>query len=217
MFASTDWTTISSLATAAGTLVLAVATFASVRSANYAARTAERAFQVGLRPLLFPSHLEDAAQKIRWGDDHWASLPGGRGTVETLDGAIYLAMSVRNVGAGIAVLHSWRAEQASLVPNSPMTRPDLGDFRPQTRDLYVPVGDMSFWQSAIREDEHGEIARLRSAISSGLGLYVDVLYSDHEGEQRTISRFFLSPPQETRKDWLCSVVRHWNLDRPDPR
>ena len=29
-----DWTTISSLATAAGTLVLGVATFASVRSAN---------------------------------------------------------------------------------------------------------------------------------------------------------------------------------------
>jgi hypothetical protein len=29
-----DWATISSLATAAGTLVLAVATFASVRSSN---------------------------------------------------------------------------------------------------------------------------------------------------------------------------------------
>jgi hypothetical protein len=31
-----DWTTISSLATAGGTLVLALATFASVRSANRA-------------------------------------------------------------------------------------------------------------------------------------------------------------------------------------
>ncbi len=36
-----DWTTISSLATAGGTRVLGLATFASVRSANRAARAAE--------------------------------------------------------------------------------------------------------------------------------------------------------------------------------
>jgi hypothetical protein len=48
-----DWVTISSLAAAGGTLVLAAATF-SVRSANRAARTAERALQVGLRPPCAP-------------------------------------------------------------------------------------------------------------------------------------------------------------------
>ena len=37
-----DWVTISSLATVSGTLVLAVATFASVRSANRAARKQTR-------------------------------------------------------------------------------------------------------------------------------------------------------------------------------
>ena len=47
----TDWATISSLATAGGTLVLAVATFASVRSANRAARAAEESLLDGLRPL----------------------------------------------------------------------------------------------------------------------------------------------------------------------
>jgi hypothetical protein len=54
-----DWVTISSLATAGGTLVLAAATFASVRSGNRSARIAERALQVGMRPLLTPSRLED--------------------------------------------------------------------------------------------------------------------------------------------------------------
>ena len=49
-----DWTTISSLTTGAGTLVLAIATFAAVRSANRAARVAEEALSVGLRPLLVP-------------------------------------------------------------------------------------------------------------------------------------------------------------------
>ena len=38
MTLAADWVTISALATAVGTLVLALATFASVRSANRAAR-----------------------------------------------------------------------------------------------------------------------------------------------------------------------------------
>jgi hypothetical protein len=41
------WNTVSSLATGVGTLVLAVATFASVRSANRAARAAERSLLAG--------------------------------------------------------------------------------------------------------------------------------------------------------------------------
>ena len=97
----TDWTTIASLATAGGTLVLALATFASVRSANRSARLAEYSMQIGIRPLLMPSRLEDVAQKIMWGDEHWALLEGAGATVELVDGNVYLAMSLRNSGSGI--------------------------------------------------------------------------------------------------------------------
>ena len=91
-----DWATISSLATAGGTLVLAVATFSSVRSANRSAGVAESAFQVNLRPLLFPSRLEDRSERIMWVDQHWADVPGGRASVEIEDNNIYLAVSLRN-------------------------------------------------------------------------------------------------------------------------
>ena len=53
--------TISALATATGTLILAAATFASVRSANRAARVAEQAFLMGQRPLVMQSRLDDPA------------------------------------------------------------------------------------------------------------------------------------------------------------
>ena len=69
-----NWETLASLGTAAGTLVLAVATFASVRSANRAARTAERSLLAGMRPLLVTSRLQDLAQKVMFGDEHWAML-----------------------------------------------------------------------------------------------------------------------------------------------
>lgn len=64
MVTAVDWATISSLATAAGTLVLAMATFAAVRSSNRSARLAEIALQEQRRPLLTASRLEDPRQKI---------------------------------------------------------------------------------------------------------------------------------------------------------
>ena len=102
-----DWSTAASLATAVGTLVLALATFVAVRAANRAARVAEYSMQIGIRPLLMPSRLEDPVQKIMWGDDFIAGLAGGTGIAQASDGAVHLAMSLRNSGSGIAVIHGW--------------------------------------------------------------------------------------------------------------
>ena len=100
-----DWTIVASLATAAGALVLAFATFAAVRSANRAARVAEFSMLVSIRPLLMHSRLDDPTQKISWGDEHWASLPGAKASAEVVDGNAYVATSLRNSGSGIAVIH----------------------------------------------------------------------------------------------------------------
>lgn len=208
-----DWTAIASLATAGGTLVLAVATFASVRSANRAARTAERALEVGLRPLLFPSRLEDSVQKIRWVDDHWFRLEGGRAGAELVDGNIYLSMSVRNAGTGVAVMHSWHVDPDFAPTHT--DQPSLDLFRSQSRDLYVPAGEIGFWQAAIRDAGDPLYDPLVAAIKERRNLIVDILYGDFESGQRTISRFLLSSGHE--EQWLCAVARHWFLDHADPR
>ena len=44
--------------------MLAVATFAAVRSANQAARTAEHSLLTALRPLFVPSRIQDDVQKV---------------------------------------------------------------------------------------------------------------------------------------------------------
>jgi hypothetical protein len=90
LFLATDWATISSLVTGAGTLVLAVATFAAVRSSNRASRIAEAALQEQRRPVLAPSRLDDPVQKLMFVDEHWISAAGGRAAVEQLDGSVYL-------------------------------------------------------------------------------------------------------------------------------
>ena len=214
-----DWVSVSAFATAGGTLVLAIATFASVRSANRSARTAERALQVNLRPLLFPSRLQDPPVKAMWVDRHWASIPGSRAHVEVSDDdVVYLAMSLRNVGQGMAVIHGW-----SISGNWQSAAGEHGDpdsFRLQGRDLYIPPGDHTFWQGALRDpsDQDEEGGALRTVITSREPFSIELLYGDHEGGQRTISRFGIVPRSEADEPgWMCTVARHWNLDRPDPR
>src|SRR3954452_16160696 len=102
-----DWVTISALASAGGTLVLAGVTVASVRSANRAARVAEQSLLAAQRPLLVPARVDDPPQKVGFADDVWLYAPGGQAAAATTDEAVYLAIAVRNVGTGIAVLHGW--------------------------------------------------------------------------------------------------------------
>ncbi len=217
MIANTDWATVASFATALGTLVLAVATFSAVRSSNRSARIAEEAFKVNLRPVLVTSRLDDPVQKIRWVDDHWARLEGSRASVELVDGSIYLGISVRNVGPGLGVIFGWSV-LTELVRTNEVPHAAPEDFRMQVRDLYIAPGDIGFWQAAIREAEDPAYAALSQDIRDVQPFTIDVLYGDHEGGQRTITRFGMIPMQ-TGDDtkWFPNVARHWNLDRPDPR
>jgi hypothetical protein len=208
-----SWSTVAELATAFGTLVLALATFVAVRAANRAARTAEYSMEIGIRPLLMPSRLTDSEQKIMWGDEHWARLSGSGAVAEVVDGYVYLAMSVRNSGSGVAVIHGWHLVLEQLTRDHAHAEPD--QFRPQLRDLYVAGDDVGFWQAAIRDRDDLEYGALLEAVRARRLFAVELLYSDHEGGQHAIGRFALAPLSDSQ--WLCSVLRHWNLDRPDPR
>jgi hypothetical protein len=212
-----DWATISSLATAGGTLVLAVATFAAVRSSNRSALIAEIALQEQRRPLLVQSRLDDPDQKIMFGDRHWVRVEGSHGMAEFVEGNVYLVMSLRNVGAGIGVCQGWSVRpglQRAVAEHVPEAQ-----FRAQMRDLYISGGDIGIWQGALRDandPSHGEVAE---AVRRREPVAVELLYSDQVGAQRTISRFSLIPfaQEDDQIRWIVSGTRHWYLDRAGPR
>jgi hypothetical protein len=217
-----DWVTISSLATAAGTLVLAVATFSSVRSANRSARVAERSLLVGLRPVLTPSREQDPVERIRFGDQQILNVHGHGGAIEEHQGNICMAIALRNGGTGLAVIHAWRARPREAGLSNPRAghldeQPDLDDFRRQQLDLYIPAGDTGYWQGAMRDPEepgyHEVLAALRDDDEQ---VQIDLLYGDHEGGQRAIVRLVVSqwPEMEGKRAY---VIRYWHLDRGDPR
>ncbi|HWD54464.1 MAG TPA: hypothetical protein VG346_05045 [Acidimicrobiales bacterium] len=216
MLAGLDWSTVATLATAVGTLVLAIATFAAVRSANRAARISEAAYRANLRPVLVTSRLDDPVQKIRWMDNHWARVEGSQASVEVTDENIYLAASLRNVGSGLAVPMGWSVMEGAQ--NSTVPHRDPEQFRMQTRDLLVAAGDVGFWQAAIRDHGDPDFKWLCRVVSEVQTFTLDLLYGDNEGGQRTITRFGMIPLQvDGNTRWYPSTARHWNLDRPDPR
>jgi hypothetical protein len=215
-----DWQTISSLATAGGTLVLAAATYSAVRSSNRAARSsdrsariAEQALLAGMRPLLVPSLADDPAQKVLWRDRHVIRLPGGRAVLETENDVIYLAIGLRNLGAGIALLHGWYPMPNRAFLSEPHA--DVDEFRRFTIDLYIAPGGAGYCEGAIRDPDdplHKDFMRL---VTERQPFTVDLLYGDQEGGQRTVSRFTILPAGDD--GWYSQVGKHWNLDRPDPR
>lgn len=245
-----NWATVADLATALGTLVLAVATFSAVKSANLTARVAQRSLLVGLRPVLMASRRDDSPQKVNFGDNKWVLIPGGGAVGEVggevgrhdaiagPDDPVYLAVALRNAGSGIAVLHGWRfyPEWHREDAHTP-----LEEFERQNRDLYIPVGDIGFWQGAFRDPADPRYEPARKVIEARQPWTVELLYGDHEGGQRCITRFTMLPRERhdqpaapeadpasdagadpatgpaTEKGWFASQSRHWNIDRPDPR
>ena len=214
----TDWATIASLLTAGGTLVLAVATFASVRSANRSARTservartAERSLLVGQRPLLVNSRLQDPRQKVQYREGIWLTVDGGTAELEVTDQAVYLAVSVRNVGTGLAVLHGWQVRVGLQTDRS---RPPLEEFTPQQLDIYVAPGDDGLWLSALRDPAADIFQAVADAVKAGEPLVIDLLYGDFGGGQRVITQFSL---RQSGERWLAQAIRHINVDQPDPR
>ena len=210
-----DWVTISSLATAGGTLVLALATFSSVKSANRSARVAERSLLAGQRPILIPTHDDDPPQMVRFGDGELIHVRGHAGTVELKRENLYMAIGVRNGGSGLALIHGWRIEVAEQTSNRP---PSTDDFRRQQRDIYIPPGETGYWQGAIRDRSDPDYEQIRSAMRSGARISVDLIYGDYEGGQRTIARIGLTRDADAeRDDYLAEVGRYWNIDGIDPR
>jgi hypothetical protein len=215
----TAWVTVADIGTAAGTVVLAGATFVAVRAAARSTRIAERALLAGQRPVLAPAGADDPAASVQFADGRVFPVGNGQALVQRDAGIIYLAIPLRNVGAGLATLRGYRlqGEPASRVAQDPQGAarhlrgdplPQPGTFSPQQRDLLISTGRPGFWQAALRDPGavlHKEIAQ---AIETLGRVTVDVLYEDHEGGQPSVTRFVLLPEAGS---WRCDATRYWSL------
>jgi hypothetical protein len=205
----TDWTvTAASAATAGGTLVLAIATFSYVRASQRAARATEAALLAGIRPLLLASRLEDPEQKISFVDEHFVRVGGGRAVIEVAGDVIYMVISLRNVGNGLAMLDRWNIAPERVLDE--LSPDGFGDFRRLTRDIYVPSGEHGFWQGALRDPQDPVFVEIEKAVRDRHVMTLDILYGDYTGGQRAVSRFSILPVGDDQ--WMAISGRHWNVD-----
>ena len=99
--------TLADIGTAVGTLILAGATFVSVRASARSTRIAERALLAGQRPVLAPAGPDDPAGSVQFADGRVFPLGNGQALVEQNAGVIYLAIPLCNAGAGLALLRGY--------------------------------------------------------------------------------------------------------------
>jgi hypothetical protein len=211
--------------TAVGTLVLAGATFAAIRSSNRAARSAERSARIAersllatLRPLLIVARPEDPGHQIQFADGRVLEMNSGEALFHPEGGVIYLALPLRNAGTGIAHLRGYRLEpetedRVRADPLGPARHrrgdpaPDPATFASQQRDLYIAPGEIGFWQAALRNPDDPLFRNAEHAHGTRGRLTVDLLYGDLEDGQPTVTRLVVLPgPDDT---WRCDTAHHW--------
>jgi hypothetical protein len=204
--------------TTVGTLVLAGATFVSIRSSNRSARIAERALLAGQRPLLVVARRQDPAQEIQFADGRVLDCSSTQALFLHDKDVIYLAIPLRNAGSGFAQLRGYRLdpEQADDVQSDPLglarhrrggQAPESTTFTQQQRDLYIASGETGFWQAALRDPSGSTFMAVQQALDTHGRLTVDLLYGDLEDGQPTISRFVLLPNADD--SWRCDIAHHW--------
>jgi hypothetical protein len=128
--------------------------------------------------------------------------------IEVEDGTVYLALALRNIGAGIAVVRGWHV-WAELV-RADVPPPPAPDFRQQIRHIYVAPNDVGMWQAALRDAADEATRQLTVVHAERQTFTVDLLYSDQVAGQSTITRFTVTPVGEDQ--WIGSVGFHWNID-----
>ena len=214
----TAWVTLADIGTAAGTLVLAGATFVAVRAAARSTSIAERALLAGQRAVLAPGGPDDAAN-VQFADGRVFPVGNGHALVQQDTGVIYLAIPLCNVEAGLAMLRGYRLQGEPAVdvaqdPRGPARHlrgdpsPEPRTFSPQQRDLLISTGRAGFWQAALRDPETPLYKEIAGAAETGGRVTVDVLYGDHEGGQPWVTRFVLLPEAGS---WRCDATRYWSL------
>ena len=91
---------------------------------------------------------------------------------------MYMVISIRNVGTGLAVMHGWHVE---VTGQPQQTHPPLEEFIAQTRDIYVAPGDIGFWQGALRDPATAQFKAAAAAVEAGDPMMLSILYGDWEG------------------------------------
>jgi hypothetical protein len=210
-----SWADAAQRATAGGTLVLAVATFQSVRSANRAARVAEQALQMNLQPVLVTSRPEDPPERVTFREGVVLEAPAGGAFVDEVEGNFFVVLPLRNVGNGLAVLRAGHVALAEVVELRLQQQGDQGPtawpesreaYRDLQGDLFVPSGERGYWQIGVRGTDDPFHPALAKAIADRQRLIVTLLYTDHLGGHRSKTQFVLTPVDDG--SWFASVIRH---------
>ena len=83
---------------------------------------------------------------------------------------------------------AWTPGRAQIRPRDVAVSPAAEEFTAQIRDIYLPPGDIGFWQGALRDPAAAVFKRVGAVIETTQPLMVSVVYGDFAGGQRVISQ-----------------------------
>lgn len=117
---------------------------------------------------------------------------------------VYLAVSIRNVGSGVAVLHGWHV-QAGL--QTQRSHPPLEEFTTQNLDIYVAPDGNGLWLSALRDPAPGLITAPQCWLFSARWLRLSDMTENNAAREVCIWTYWVRP--EAEEGFKALLARHW--------
>ena len=127
--------------------------------------------------------------KVNFGDNKWLHVPGSSAVGEVGGGDGTMGpKNARRLPVPLAAQRGERDRRAARMafprraaqPSSDEP-PPLDEFRMQTRDMYIPPGDVGFWQGALRNLDDPQYLEARKAVEEHSEWVVELLYGDEDG------------------------------------
>jgi hypothetical protein len=191
------------------TAALALATLLVAVPAAWSALISAQETKRDLLPVIIPAKAHGIKWIVRFTPHKHVVLENFDSYTDEDDQYVYFAVALRNIGAGIAVVlgtdASPKADLDDLVPKHVAP---LSGMRRMARNMYLAKSDAAYLVFWTTSASSGIYKVIYDAVPKRQDIVLDLIYSDQDGRQMTVSRFELSWAMDVNR-YVAKIVKHW--------
>lgn len=185
------------------TIALAVATVT-------VALLSARQIKHNLLPIMVPARPDGRKRVARFTLEKHVTIRNADTYAEFDGDGVCLAVCLRNIGSGVAVLKGFDASPNDSAEPASYDVPSLSRFASALHALYLGPGDAAYLAifTSLDSSRTDAYEVVQETVPNGASLLLDLVYTDHSGGQLTISRLELEWATDVDR-YVAKVARYW--------
>jgi hypothetical protein len=193
----------------AATIALAGTTMLVAVPAAWSALLSARQMKRNLLPIITPARPDGSKRVARFTPAKHVVLENADSFSQEDGERVYLAVCVRNIGSGVAVVRGVDANSTDEVKElAPDGIPALRGLVRSERSLYLGPTEAAYLTMWATSSSSAGFDVVRRTVPAKGDLLLDLVYCDHAGRQLTVSRIELRWASDANR-YVARLVKYW--------